>query len=100
MLSGEEIQKMKEFITFCCENQHTHDGRERILFKNIAIACLLLGYNTNERTRIYYRIAQNCRGRHVSGLIQWDKWAQKQKDLRFSWREIYPFYNKGLKSKL
>lgn len=85
---------MHEFITYCCENVHTHDGRERILFKNIVIACLLLGYNTNERTRIYYNIVRNCRGRHVNELVQWDKFMQKQKRLWINWKEINLFYKK------
>ena len=93
------LKAMQEFITYCCENVHTRDGRERILFKNVVIACLLLGYDMNQRTQIYYTIAKNCRGRHVSGLIQWDKFMQKQKRLWFNWSEIKP-YLKVLKLKL
>lgn len=87
---------MQEFISYCCENQHTHDGRKRILLKNIAIACLLLDLDTNARHRIYYKITQNCRGCHVNKLIGWDVWAQKQRDLHINWKEIMPFYKKGI----
>ena len=96
-----DLKAMQDFIIYCCENMHTHDGRERILFKNVVIACLLIGYDTNERTRIYYKVAQNCKGRHITELLNWDKFMQKQKRLWFNWKEIMPFYKefKPLKQK-
>lgn len=84
---------MQDFITYCCENQHTHDGRKRMLLKNVAIATLLLyPSDTNARHRIYYRITQNCRGCHINNLIGWDKWFQQRKKIEFNWKEIKSFY--------
>ena len=95
-VTEQDKERMQGFITYCCENVHTHDGRKRILLKNIAIACLLLGYDTQERTRIYYRITQNFRGCHINKLIGWDKWFQSKKQMHFNWREIESYYKKRI----
>lgn len=88
-------QELINFLDYCLNNTLRHDGKERILFRNIVVACLLLDYNTNERHRIYYTIVKNCNTkRSINELIGWDKFLQKQKKLNFNWNEIKLWYNK------
>ena len=95
----EALQKqLLVFIDYCLNNEINEDGRERYLFKNITIACILLGYDEQQRTRIYHRITKNCKGRKITELISWDMFMQRQlkegKELQFRHREIERFIRK------
>ena len=96
--TGEYLKGLQMFLDYCLEHQHTHDGRERILFRELAKMCILLNYDTNQRTRIYHKIIQNCKGRHISEIINWDKFMQKQKSLKINFKELkqYGFYKDDL----
>ena len=88
------LREMQGFITYCLENTLRADGKKTILSRNVAIACLLLGYDTNARHRIYCRIDQNSTSKILYNLIGWDKWLQKKQDLYFNWKEMELWYPK------
>ena len=97
----EAFQKeLLNFVDYVLNNQINEDGRERYLFKNVVIACILLGYDEQQRTRIYHKITQNCRGRKITELIGWDIFMQRQqkqgKELRFSHKEIERYISKPI----
>lgn len=86
------LREMQDFITYCTENTLRDDGKKTILSRNIAIASLLLGYDSNARHRIYYKVSQNSTSKILKNLIGWDKHFQKKPNLRVNWWEINRWY--------
>lgn len=93
-----ETLKLQKFLDFCCRTTMHKQGmlKHMKLFKNIAIACFILGFN-EERKRIFKEVIGNCRGHKVSELEGWYKWCcSRNRRLKVSWKEVQIYYGNNI----
>jgi len=87
--SGVTLKGVEDFVQHCLKTRFDRDGgRHMVLFKNICIAFVLLRLSTIEAEQLASQIAQNCKGKDKRDVLSWLGWAERQNNLRVSWREL------------